>query len=102
MRVLFREGIAVKRACLAFVVSTLVPSVAFACPVCFSGSDETRAAFLLTTALLSLLPLAMIGGLVYVLVLRSRELDAEERAEAEPCLQPSPPGLQEGLFDAEE
>lgn len=83
-----------------FVAVTVAPSVAFACPVCFSGSDETREAFLLTTALLTFLPLAMIGAFVYVLVVRSREIDAEERAEAAgPGLAPP---LESGLFDAEE
>lgn len=82
----------------SFVAIVIVPSVAFACPVCFSGSDETREAFLLTTAILTFLPLAMIGGFLYVLVVRSRELDAEEKESAR-GLEPT---LESELFDAEE
>ena len=38
---------------------------AFACSVCFDSNAERRAAFLGTTVLLSLLPLGMLGSLVY-------------------------------------
>jgi hypothetical protein len=40
---------------------------ALACSVCFDQNAERRAAFLSTTAFLSLLPLALIAGLVYTL-----------------------------------
>lgn len=35
-----------------------------ACPVCFSAKEETRVAFYLSTAFLSLLPLSMIAGVI--------------------------------------
>ena len=42
----------------------LLPDLAAACPVCFqTTSEENRLAFLVTTALLTLLPLAAVGGL---------------------------------------
>lgn len=63
------------------VVAALVvasPRLAFACSVCSAGrDDETRAAFIGTTALLSLLPLALIGGAVLWLRRRVRRI-AEE------------------------
>ncbi len=50
-----------------FVLGTLLPAIATACPMCFSGNPRIRAAFFSTTVLLSLLPLGMIGcGLVWL------------------------------------
>jgi hypothetical protein len=64
----------------AWVTTTLLlwsPRVAEACPVCGVGrDDETRTAFILTTAFLTLLPLAMLGGIVWWLVRRARQLEA--------------------------
>jgi hypothetical protein len=54
------------------------PRVAEACYVCSSGrDDETRAAFLITTVFLSVLPLAMVGGGVWWLRRRFRQLERE-------------------------
>jgi hypothetical protein len=39
----------------------------FACAVCGIATEASRKAFIYSTALLSLAPLAMIGGLVYYL-----------------------------------
>lgn len=39
------------------------PTSAWACSVCFSATDENRAAYLNTTIFLSLFPLALIGGM---------------------------------------
>ncbi len=55
----------------------LFPGLCEACAVCFSGRDETRAAFLATTLLLSGLPLALIGSLVFWLRRRARLLRRE-------------------------
>ena len=44
------------------------------CPVCFSATEANRDAFLGTTILLSLLPLAFIVGVIWFLRERSREL----------------------------
>ena len=60
------------------------PRVAEACAVCMGARDEqTRTAFLLTTALLSVLPLSLIGGVIWYLRRRLRELEAE-RPEPDP------------------
>ena len=66
------------------------PAAAWACPVCQGGEAANQLAFRVTTVLLSLLPLAMIGGLVYYLRARVRALDAADRsALADLTQQPS-------------
>ena len=54
------------------------PRVSRACAVCTSGAGDANAnrlAFILTTALLSFLPLLMVGGFVWWLRRRVREID---------------------------
>ncbi len=46
-------------------VAGLTPRAASACAVCFSGTDETRMAFMLTTIFLTALPLAMVGSFAF-------------------------------------
>ena len=47
------------------LVLLAVPRVSEACAVCMGGrEDESRLAFILTTAFLTFLPLLMIGGAV--------------------------------------
>lgn len=65
----------------------LAPEASQACAVCFSGRDETRVAFLVTTILMTLLPLAMIGALVLWLRQRVR---AAAQAAAEASVEPRP------------
>ncbi|HEB91727.1 MAG TPA: hypothetical protein ENI85_19285 [Deltaproteobacteria bacterium] len=61
----------------------LLPSLARACSVCTAGRDEENAAaFLLTTIFMSILPLAALGTLVFVIWRRFRKLEAEAEAEA--------------------
>ena len=62
---------------LAAVLLVLSPDVVLACPVCFDPRAENRAAFLATTAFLSLFPLGMVGGLGLWLRRRAGELDDE-------------------------
>jgi cbb3-type cytochrome oxidase subunit 3 len=52
------------------------PRVAEACPVCMAATEEdTRLAFILTTVFLSALPLSFVGGLVWWLRRRAREIE---------------------------
>ena len=71
----------------------LAPGIASACPVCMGGrDDETRAAFLLTTLFLSVLPLALVGGVVWYLARRARALEQQRSAaggDASPRLDPA-------------
>ncbi len=47
------------------VALLLLPQPAFACSVCYSANESNRLAFIDTTVFLSLLPLAMVGGIVW-------------------------------------
>jgi len=57
----------------------LWPTAAQACSVCFSATDGNRMAFLITTVVLSLLPLGLIGGGILYLRHRFRQVEHEER-----------------------
>lgn len=57
------------------------PEAASACAVCTGGeSDEVRYAFIWTTGFLSVLPLGIVGGVVWFLRRRARELAADRPA----------------------
>jgi hypothetical protein len=58
-----------------------LPAQALACPVCSAGRDDAaRQAFFDTTIFLSLLPLAMFGGIVYWLMRRARAVESHTQA----------------------
>ncbi len=75
----------------------LAPKVAEACSVCFSGQDQARVAFIASTAFMTALPLLLVGGLVFWLRSRSREMERREANErhglrtGEPWNQAQPP-----------
>jgi hypothetical protein len=82
------------QSCIASRVGGLVlwsPQIGWACSVCFSGQDETREAFTLTTIFLTLLPLLGIGGAVGWLWRRARQLE-----QASPAVEPHPAALPRG------
>ncbi len=57
----------------------LAPRVSLACAVCMSGREEaSRWAFIGTTVALSLLPLSLVGGMIWWIRRRLRQLEAEE------------------------
>ena len=62
-------------------------SPAFACAVCGFGPDQSNWAFLKGTALLSLMPLGVIGSAVFFVGRRMRAADAAE-ATANPLKGP--------------
>jgi hypothetical protein len=67
----------------AFALALLVlglPEVAHACPSCFSGNEANRIAYIVTFVILTVLPLACIGGVIYWYV---KKVAAAEAAEAE-------------------
>ncbi len=72
------------RLALAWLAAFLLagaPRAAEACSVCMSGrDDETRAAFLGTTVLLSILPLLLIGGIAWWVWRLARRQAAEAEA----------------------
>lgn len=50
------------------------------CAVCFQAKDEaSNLAFLIMTAFMTLLPLAVLGGGIYWVVRRIRALEAEDQ-----------------------
>ncbi len=61
---------------LAALAVLLAPELAQACSVCFSGQDQSRTAFIVTTAFLSVLPLAFIAGMALWIRSRARALEA--------------------------
>ena len=71
------------RSRLAGVLALLWPSAAHACAVCFSATDRNRIAFLITTIVLSLLPLAMIGAGLLWLARRARRAGERGRLVSE-------------------
>ena len=70
-------------AALASGIWALLPGEVAACAVCFSAKEESRQAFLATTALLTLLPLGMVGGAGMWLRSRARRADEEDIAGPE-------------------
>jgi hypothetical protein len=72
----------------ALCLVCLVPEGSQACSVCFSGTDENRTAFIVTTAFMTALPLILIGSVVWWLAQRVRRL--ERTAAAEPVRRSRP------------
>ena len=58
------------------VAATLAVDVAYACPSCASPLEENRQAFVDTTIFLTVVPLMMIGGLIWWIRRKVRERDA--------------------------
>jgi hypothetical protein len=73
-------------------VVLLAPAVSRACAVCTAGRDEENAAaFLMTTVFMSLMPLAAIGTLIFVLWRRAQKLEqARREANAERTVEAGP------------
>jgi hypothetical protein len=70
---------------LVLFALVMLPSVAHACPVCFDPRDENRSAFVATAALLTLLPLGVVGGVGLWLRRRFRDLQKESDQEPPPA-----------------
>jgi hypothetical protein len=71
------------RAGLAAALVLAAPRAGMACAVCLgSQSDLARKAFFGTTMLLTLLPFVLIGGLIWWVRRRARELDLQARRDA--------------------
>ena len=74
------------------LVFVALPAFASACPVCFDARVQTRVAYFATAGLLTLLPFALVGGLLAYVRVRSRERDLLEAAAAAPAPVTEPPG----------
>lgn len=77
----------------AIALTVVAPKLVQACAVCTTGrEDENNTAFLISTIFLSLLPLAGLGTLVFVIWRRLRALEGEGRGiEAAPAAGASAP-----------
>jgi hypothetical protein len=62
-------------AAIAAVALGWAANVALACPSCASPLEENRQAFVDTTIFLTVVPLTMIGGLIWWLRRKAREMD---------------------------
>lgn len=60
-----------------------------ACSVCGAGQENTEWAYLAMTGVVSLSPLAMIGGIAFWLYRASKARDAEEAERAQIAREPS-------------
>ena len=69
---------------LATAFSLAAPASAWACSVCQGGTSDNRIEFILTTALLTFLPLGLIGGVVWGLRRRYLSLAQQEPREDVP------------------
>ncbi len=67
----FKTKIGIRGAAVCSAALLLAAS-SEACSVCVVGKDEARAAYYATTAILSFLPLVMIGGVIYYIFKRNR------------------------------
>jgi hypothetical protein len=71
-------------AVLAATAALLAPRAALACAVCFSGAENSRIAFLVTTIFMTALPLVLVGGFAWWLRRRSLALERAARPSASP------------------
>ncbi|MBI4815990.1 MAG: hypothetical protein HY791_07030 [Deltaproteobacteria bacterium] len=63
-----------------------IPALAEACAVCVPANERTQAVYLGMTVMMSLLPLALMGGVIYLVVRAHREGEtatAETRESAQ-------------------
>lgn len=73
--------IRVKVAWLACVLGFALPSVASACPLCIAAQDEAvQVAYIFATGFMTFLPFGLVGGLIFWLRRRARQLALEEAA----------------------
>ena len=69
---------AIAVAWVAVVGVLALPDLAHACAMCFSGSEETRKAFFVTAAFMTLLPLGMVAGATTWLHSKARAAESEQ------------------------
>lgn len=82
-------------------IAAVTPSVALACPTCIAANEANRDAFLGTTVLLSLVPLAMFGGFLAYLLYRAvqRASVADRVVAPEPLSGPTVDPAQSSTVD---
>jgi uncharacterized membrane protein len=73
--------------CLA-VVAALFSGAALACPVCGTPLEQGQGAYLFMTPIMSLLPLVLMGGVVFWMVRRVRHAERDEAHKPTPSAAP--------------
>lgn len=73
-----------------------LPSLAAACPTCGVGNGRNVTAFFVTTVVLSLLPLGLIGAGIYWLARNGRTFIASEFRESDEAARPAAPAAGTG------
>jgi hypothetical protein len=64
---------------IAFTLAALPGQRALACAVCFSGRDESRVAYLLTTIFMTSLPIVALAIGIYWVVKKANRADTSTR-----------------------
>ncbi|MEW5743210.1 MAG: hypothetical protein AB1938_30120 [Myxococcota bacterium] len=67
---------------LFLLTAALFAGAAWACPVCGTSQEQGQGAYVFMTAVMSLLPLALLGGVVAWVVVRVRRADHEDDSGA--------------------
>lgn len=67
----------------AAFLSLLASSPALACAVCGAGDEPQRGTYVVMSVVISLLPLAMLGGIVGYVVVKHRAAEREAQKGAE-------------------
>lgn len=70
------------------VVAALFAGAALACPVCGVPLEQGQGAYLFMTPIMSLLPLALMGGVVFWIFRRVRNADRDEAQPDAPSAAP--------------
>ncbi|MEW5852078.1 MAG: hypothetical protein AB2A00_25040 [Myxococcota bacterium] len=65
---------------MVLIAVLLLPELVLACPACALRQEKNRVAYLVTTALLSVIPLLSVGGLVWWMRKRLAEQEQAQRA----------------------
>lgn len=63
---------------MAVTLFNLFSEWVYACSVCGFGEDETRQAFLVTTGIMTCIPLLALGGVLFLISRRSSDDDKKE------------------------
>ncbi len=70
-----------KTAVLGLVLLVALTGAAQACPLCIAAQDKSvQVAYMIASAFMTFLPLGLVGGLIYWLRRRARQLALEEAA----------------------
>ncbi|MEW6775342.1 MAG: hypothetical protein AB1405_03560 [Bdellovibrionota bacterium] len=82
----------ISKSAVLWALLLFVPSLAWACPLCFSSIEKERAAYQGTTVFLSLLPLLFLGTITWWIVRAMRQESPSPGTEGQASSSPDQPG----------